>query len=131
VFRGDDGLDEVTVSTTTRVWWVRDGQIGERQVDPERLGLQLHPVESLRGGDANHNAQVVRDVFAGAQGPVRDAVLLNAGIALALARPDSGPTQDDFEHDLRTGMALAAETIDRGAATDLVSRWVSVTRPSR
>jgi anthranilate phosphoribosyltransferase len=130
VFRGDDGLDEVTVSTTTRVWWVRDGQIGDRQVDPKRLGLQLHPVESLRGGDAQHNAQVVRDVFAGAPGPVRDAVLLNAGIALALARPDSGPTQDDFDEDLRAGMALAAQAIDGGAATDLVSRWVSATRAS-
>lgn len=129
VFRGDDGLDEVTVSTTTQVWWVRGGQISDRQVDPTRLGLQLHPVESLRGGDARHNAGVVRDVFAGAPGPVRDAVLLNAGIALALARPDSGPSQDDFDSDLRSAMASAAEAIDSGAATDLVGRWVAATRP--
>lgn len=131
VFRGDDGLDEVTVSTTTRVWWVRDGVVSDRQVDPKRLGMQLHPVESLRGGDAQHNAQVVRDVFAGVTGPVRDAVLLNAGIAIALARPDSGPTVDDFDRDLRAGMSVAAETIDRGAATELVSRWVAATRSPR
>src|SRR6476646_653532 len=66
VFRGDDGLDEVTVSTTTHVWWVRDGAVTERSIDPERLGLRLHPIEDLRGGDAAHNAGVVRDGFAGA-----------------------------------------------------------------
>ncbi|MDN5795061.1 MAG: anthranilate phosphoribosyltransferase [Intrasporangium sp.] len=129
VFRGDDGLDEVTVSTTTRVWWVRDRTVVERRVDPQRVGLPLHPVESLRGGDAGHNAQVVRDVFSGAPGAVRDAVLLNAGIALALAQRDSGSTQDDFERDLRAGMAGAAEAIDHGAASELVSRWVAATRP--
>ena len=61
VFRGDDGLDEITVSTTSSVWWVRDGQVSERSLDPTRLGLELHPIEALRGGDAAHNAQVVRD----------------------------------------------------------------------
>jgi anthranilate phosphoribosyltransferase len=128
VFRGDDGLDEVTVSTTTHVWWVRGGAVRERSVDPERLGLRLHPVEDLRGGDAAHNAGVVREVFAGATGAVRDAVLLNAGIALALTRPDSGPSEADFDADLRAGMAVAAEAIDSGAATGLVDRWVTATR---
>lgn len=128
VFRGDDGLDEVTVSTTTHVWWVRGGEVTERSVDPTRLGLDLHPVEALRGGDAAHNASVVRDVFAGARGAIRDAVVLNAGIALALTRPDSGPGQDDFDRDLRAGMELAAQSIDSGAATDVIDRWVAATR---
>ncbi len=128
VFRGDDGLDEVTVSTTTHVWWVRGGTVAERSVDPTRLGLELHPIEDLRGGDASHNAGVVRDVFAGATGAIRDAVLLNAGIALALTRPDSGPSAADFDADLRAGMELAATAIDSGAATDLVDRWVAATR---
>ncbi|GAA1972871.1 anthranilate phosphoribosyltransferase [Terrabacter lapilli] len=128
VFRGDDGLDEVTVSTTTHVWWVRGGVVTERSLDPTRLGLSLHPVEALRGGDAAHNAGVVRDVFAGATGAVRDAVLLNAGIALAVTQPDSGPTQADFEADVRAGMDRAAHAIDSGAATGLVDRWVEATR---
>jgi anthranilate phosphoribosyltransferase len=128
VFRGDDGLDEVTVSTTSRVWWVRGGRVLDRQVHPERVGLPLHSIEALRGGDAAHNAQVARDVFAGRVGAVRDAVLLNAGIALALTRPDSGPTQEDFDRDLRSAMDLAAETIDGGAVADLVSRWAAATR---
>ncbi|MFC7594261.1 anthranilate phosphoribosyltransferase [Terrabacter sp. GCM10028922] len=127
VFRGDDGLDEITVSTTTHVWWVRGGTVTERSVDPTRLGLALHPIEDLRGGDAAHNAGVVRDTFAGAAGAVRDAVLLNAGIALALTRPDSGSSEVDFDGDLRAGMDLAAEAIDSGAATALLERWVAAT----
>ncbi len=127
VFRGDDGLDEVTVATTTRVWWVRNGQIGDRSIDPTRLGLELHPTEALRGGDAMHNAQVVREVFAGATGAVRDAVLLNAGIALALTEPDSGATQADFDRDLRTAMDRAAVAIDSGAASRVIDRWVEAT----
>ena len=128
VFRGDDGLDEVTVSTTTHVWWVRDGAVTERSLDPTRLGLELHPIEELRGGDAAHNARVVVDTFAGATGAVRDAVLLNAGIALALTQPDSGSTEADFDADVRAGMHRAAHAIDSGAATALVQRWVSATR---
>ncbi len=128
VFRGDDGLDEVTVSTTTTVWWVRGGEVGDRVVDPTRLGLALHPIEALRGGDAEHNAGVVREVFAGATGAVRDAVLLNAGIALALTRPDSGARQEDFDADLRVAMEVAAAAIDDGSATRVVERWVAATR---
>lgn len=128
VFRGDDGLDEVTVSTTTSVWWVRGGSVGRRVVDPVRLGLKHHPIESLRGGDAAHNAGVVREVFAGACGAPRDAVLLNAAIALALTRPDSGDDQDSFERDLSTALDRAAATIDSGAAARLVDRWVAATR---
>src|SRR3954447_1218453 len=128
VFRGDDGLDEVTVSTTTRVWWVRGGAVTERSLDPTRLGFELHPIEELRGGDAVHNAGVVRDTFAGTTGAVRDAVLLNAGIALALTRPDSGASEADFDADLRAGLRLAAEAIDSGAATRTIDRWLTATR---
>jgi anthranilate phosphoribosyltransferase len=128
VFRGEDGLDEVTVSTTTRVWWVRGGQVTERLLDPTRVGLSLHPVEALRGGDAVHNAGVVRSVFEGAAGPVRDAVLLNAGIALMLTGTDSGTDDEAFHADLGVAMERAAATIDSGAALDLVGRWVTATR---
>nr|MBU9945222.1 anthranilate phosphoribosyltransferase [Dermatophilaceae bacterium] len=70
VFRGDDGLDELTLATTSTVWWVRDGDVTELSLDPSDLGLELSPVEALRGGDAAHNAQVVRDLLAGEVGPV-------------------------------------------------------------
>ena len=128
VFRGDDGLDELTISTTSTVWWVRGGVVHEHTLDPRELGLELHPLETLRGGDAVHNAGVVREVFGGQQGPVRDAVVLNAGIALALTGEDSGPGHDAFTADVRAGMDRAARAIDEGAATAVVGRWVAATR---
>ncbi len=128
VFRGDDGLDELTLATTSTVWWVRGGEVHERVLDPVRLGLENHPTSALRGGDASHNAGVVRDVFAGQVGPVRDAVVLNAGIALALTEPDRGSEPDDFVADVRAGMDRALAAIDSGAAARLVERWVAATR---
>ncbi len=127
VFRGDDGLDELTISTTSRVWWVRGGTVREYRVDPTSVGLELHPLETLRGADAAFNAQVVRDVFAGAAGPIRDAVVLNAGVALALTMPDRGELQADFIASLQSGMNRAAAAIDDGGATSVLKRWVSAT----
>jgi anthranilate phosphoribosyltransferase len=128
IFRGDDGLDEVTISTTSSVWWVRRGTVREYSIDPAWVGLDRHPLESLRGADATYNAQVVREVFAGELGPVRDAVLLNAGVALALTVPDKGETQADFNAALQAGMHRAAAAIDDGSATSLLNRWVTVTQ---
>src|SRR5665811_2380162 len=128
IFRGDDGLDELTVSTTSRVWWVRSGAIREYVVDPRAVGLELHPLETLRGGDAAYNAQIVRDVFGGAVGPIRDAVVLNAGIALALTTPDQGERPADFVAALRTAMDRAAAAIDDGGATSVLQRWIAATK---
>jgi len=128
VFRGDDGLDELTISTTSRVWWVRSGVVSEYSLDPAWVGLERHPLETLRGADAAYNAQVVRNVFAGAVGPVRDAVVLNAGVALALTVPDRGEKQADFIAALRAGMDRAGAAIDDGSATSVLQRWVTATR---
>jgi anthranilate phosphoribosyltransferase len=128
VFRGDDGLDELTISTTSRIWWVRDGAVREYNLDPAWVGLEHHPLETLRGADAEYNAQVVRDVFAGATGPVRDAVVLNTGVALALTVRDRGQSQADFIASLQAGMDRARAAIDDGSATSLLQRWVTVTR---
>lgn len=132
VFRGDDGLDEVTPATTTRMWWVgaRDSVV-DLTLDPRRLGLDLRPVDALRGGDAEHNAAVARDVFAGATGAVRDAVLLNAGTALALLAAGEGgshpTTEDELHTQVRAGMDRAAAAIDDGSAARVVERWVAAT----
>ncbi len=128
VFRGDDGLDELTISTTSTVWWVRNGAIREYDVDPRSVGLELHPLETLRGGDAAYNAQVVRDVFGGAVGPIRDAVVLNAGIALALTTPDQGERPADFVAALRSAMDRAVAAIDDGGATSVLQRWIAATK---
>ncbi len=124
VFRGDDGLDELTLATTSTLWWVRGGTVAVHTVDPQRLGLTVAPTEALRGGDAAYNAQVLLDLFAGKGGPVRDAVLLNAAVALALVKD----ADSDVHTDLRAGMDQAAAAIDSGAAASLVQRWVAATR---
>lgn len=123
VFRGDDGLDELTTTTTSSVWVVHDGQVHEDRVDPSSLGLAPATTEDLRGGDAAHNAEVVRRLLAGDRGPVRDAVVLNAGAALAVHDEPGAPVQESLER----GMAKAAGAIDSGAAGALLERWVAAT----
>jgi len=124
VFRGDDGLDELTITTTSRVWIVRDGAVREDRVDPRDLGFELNGIETLRGGDAAFNADVARKLFAGAQGPVRDAVLLNSAAALAAL----GPGEGSLTQQLAAGIDRAAAALDSGAAQDALERWVTATR---
>lgn len=127
VFRGDDGLDEITITGPSHVWWVRAGEVRELQLDPTDLGVALAPIDNLRGGGPADNAAVVRRVLAGDLGPIRDAVLLNAGLALALTGHDSGTDAAAFHADVRAAMDTAAATIDSGAAQRLLERWVAAT----
>ena len=124
VFRGDDGLDELTTTTTSRVWVVRDGEVDEQRLDPADLGVPAVEREALRGGDAAYNAKVVRALLSGERGPVRDAVLLNAGAALAVYDGLRDPLLDA----VGGGMQRAGEAIDSGAAADVLDRWVRVSQ---
>ncbi|GHF01625.1 anthranilate phosphoribosyltransferase 1 [Streptomyces spiralis] len=121
VFRGDDGLDELTTTATSRVWVVRDGKVTEEAFDPREVGIDLVPVEALRGADASYNAEVARRLLDGEQGPVRDAVLLNSAAALVALEPGSGTLVEQ----IRAGMEKAAESIDSGAARRTLERWVA------
>ncbi|MBI2243159.1 MAG: anthranilate phosphoribosyltransferase [Nocardioides sp.] len=123
VFRGDDGLDELTTTTTSRLWWVHGGEVRETSVDPADLGIARAEAGALRGGDAAHNAEVVRRLLAGETGAVRDAVVLNAGAALAVYdEPGSAPDQA-----LVAGVERARESLDSGAAARVLDRWVAAT----
>jgi anthranilate phosphoribosyltransferase len=121
VFRGDDGLDELTTTATSRIWVVRDGTVREQAFDPRDVGIDLVPVSALRGADASYNAEVARRLLDGERGPVRDAVLLNSAAALVALTPGEGPLTDQ----LRAGMARAAESIDSGSARRTLERWVA------
>ncbi|MEQ6901150.1 anthranilate phosphoribosyltransferase [Nocardioides sp. YIM 152588] len=121
VFRGDDGLDELTTTTTSQVWVAHRGEITTAEVDPRALGLAPATPEDLRGGDAAHNADVVRRVLAGERGPVRDAVLLNAGAALAVYDEPGAPVMES----LARGLERAAAAVDSGAADAALQRWVA------
>ena len=121
VFRGDDGLDELTTTTTSRVWRVHDGTVTESSVDPAELGIARGTTEALRGGAAAHNADVVRRLLDGETGAVRDAVVLNAAAALAV---HDAPGEDP-QAALVAGLARATEAIDTGAAKAALDRWVA------
>ncbi|MEB8337050.1 anthranilate phosphoribosyltransferase [Streptomyces endophyticus] len=121
VFRGDDGLDELTTTGTSRVWTVRDGGVREESFDPRDVGIAVVPIEALRGGDPSYNAEVALRLLDGEQGPVRDAVLLNSAAALVAVRPGEGTLVEQ----IRAGMDRAAESIDSGAAKAALERWVA------
>ncbi|WNI15176.1 anthranilate phosphoribosyltransferase [Actinacidiphila sp. ITFR-21] len=121
VFRGDDGLDELTTTATSQVWVVRDGKVGQTSFDPRDVGIELVPVEALRGADAAYNAEVARRLLAGETGPVRDAVLLNSAAALVALHPGDGP----LEQQIAAGIEQAARSVDSGAAAAVLDRWVA------
>ena len=121
VFRGDDGLDELTTTTTSSLWVVHDGEVTEATIDPADFGFARASTEALRGGDAAFNAEVVRRLVAGEPGAVRDAVLLNAGAALAVYHHPGEPVADS----LAAGIARATEAVDSGAAGATLEGWVA------
>ncbi|MFB7183111.1 anthranilate phosphoribosyltransferase [Streptomyces sp. NPDC056257] len=121
VFRGDDGLDELTTTATSRIWWVRDGKVSEQSFDPRDIGIDLVEVSALAGGDPAYNADVARRLLAGETGPVREAVLLNSAAALVALDPGTGT----LEEQLAAGLVRAAESIDSGAARAALERWVA------
>jgi anthranilate phosphoribosyltransferase len=126
VLHGDDGLDELTTTTTSRVWWVRGGEIREEVVDPDELGVARSVPGALRGGDARLNAAIGRRLLEGETGPVRDAVLLNAAAALVAAEPSSDA--GSLAELLTTALARAAEALDSGKAFSVLGRWIEVSQ---
>jgi anthranilate phosphoribosyltransferase len=125
VFRGEDGLDELSTTSPAQVWEVRGGEVVTHRLDARGLGLKAATLEDLRGGDAAHNAGVVRSVLAGETGPVRDAVLLNAAAALVAVAEDPGTAT--LEERLAGGLERAATSVDSGAAAEVLDRWVAAT----
>jgi anthranilate phosphoribosyltransferase len=121
VVRGDDGLDEITTTTTTTAWVVSNGTVRLDTIDPTRLGVAPIAQSDLAGGDARVNADAVRALVSGTRGPVRDTVLVNAAGAIAAFKGVS----DDLHADLTVAMESAAAAIDSGAAGELLERWIT------
>jgi anthranilate phosphoribosyltransferase len=112
-----EGLDEIAVTGMTHLAEVKDGQVERYAMVPEDMGLRRWPKEGIAGGDAALNARILRDVLSGQKGAPRDAVLANA--AAALAAGGAAP-------DLAAGVPLAAESIDRGAAREKLTRLAAL-----
>lgn len=121
VFRGDDGLDELTTTTTSKVWLVTAGSVRPTVLDPTLFGIAPAGPQALRGGDAGFNADVVRRLLAGERGPVREAVLLNAAAAIAAFDGRLDSAEQAVEH----GLPIATAAIDSGAAAALLKAWIS------
>ncbi len=146
VFRGDDGLDELTTTGPSRVWEVVPGE-GEprvQQLDPADLGIARASISDLTGGDAAFNASVVRSVLAGDPGPVRDAVLLNASAALVAlmsvpgrgtgqasgqgsGQPGPDPRSASLTERFAAALARVTAAVDEGRAAAVLDDWVAAT----
>jgi anthranilate phosphoribosyltransferase len=116
VVHGEDGLDEVSPTAPSRTWEVRDGTVHEGRLEPEDLGVVPARREEIVGGDPAKNAAMARRVLDGAKDGTRTAILLNAGAACYVA---------GIARDMREGIKLAAEAIDRGRAGDVLARFVT------
>ena len=114
---GSDGTDELTITGTSWVCGVENGTVTEFEVHPEDAGLPVHPFEAIVGGTPEENARDFKALLDGAPSAYRDAVLLNAAAALVVA---------DAADDLKTGVAMAEESIDSGAASDKIARVAQV-----
>jgi anthranilate phosphoribosyltransferase len=117
LFRGVDGLDELTTTDLSTVYDVKDGNVRETHLDPSKVGLGKVKPEDLAGGDASYNADIARRIIDGEPGAQREVVVLNAGAALQVA---------GFAETLEEGMATAARAIDDGEAAKTLIRWVEV-----
>lgn len=126
VVHGDDGLDELTTTTTSTIWRVQAGTIEKLTFDPLGFGFPRARVSELVGGDAETNAAEARRVFGGATGPVRDAVVLNA--AGAMVAHDGLSSHAEWLPSWEDGLRRAAAAIDSGAAGRLLERWVDVSQ---
>jgi anthranilate phosphoribosyltransferase len=125
VFRGTDGLDELSVAAPSRVWVVGDGEVRDDSVDPADLGIAPAAPDALRGADAAHNAALTKRLLDGETGAIRDAVLLNAAAALVAL---DGPTSAPVTKQLAAALPRAVDSLDSGAAGSALEGWIAASR---
>lgn len=121
VFRGDDGLDEITLATTTSILTIGNGEISSDRIDASDFSMANAPISALVGGDAQENARITKAIFAGQRGAPRDAVLLNAAAAIAAF---DGEYELSIHERLSKSLKKAAESVDSGKASALLDEWV-------
>jgi anthranilate phosphoribosyltransferase len=130
VFRGDDGLDELTTTGHSHIWEISRGQVVEHDLNPSDLGIVTASLDDIRGGDPRHNAEILKETLTGAKGPVRDIVILNAAAGLVsfeLAK-DASQVLRPITERLSEQMVKAEEAIDSGAALIKLDQWVAATQ---
>jgi anthranilate phosphoribosyltransferase len=120
VVHGAGGVDELSPAGPNLVCEVRDGRVTRREIDPADFGVPRCAPEDLVGGTPADNARTIREVFAGAPGPKREAVLLNAAGAIAAA---------GHAEDLAEGYEVAKQAVDSNAAAERLEELVSFSQP--
>lgn len=134
VFRGDDGLDELTTTTTSSVWLAADGKVVAETLDPTVFGLARASTQDLRGGDAQTNATVVRRLVDGEPGPVRDAVVLNAAAAIVAEGGLSGVSAvpgQSLQDRFAAALKRADKAIQDSSAAVTLDRWIQVSQAAK
>ena len=131
VFRGNDGLDELTTTANNHIWQVSGGVVTPQELNPLKLGLAKAQIADLIGGDAEFNAQVARDLFAGKTsgnlGAIKDIVMLNAagGVVSYLMAKDSSKADVDLLVRFQDALEQVAQTLESGAAEAKLADWVA------
>lgn len=113
---GQDGIDEISVSAPTTVVEISGNELTKYEISPEQFGMQRHSMNELRGGEPKENAAIAKEILSGKKGAGRDAVLLNTGAALHIAK----------EIGIDDGIRLAAEMIDSGKALQTLNDFIGV-----
>ena len=125
VFRGDDGLDEITLNGTTTLLAIGGEKIVREQIDAKDFGIDNAPLAAIVGGDGAENAAISMAIFKGEKGAPRDVVLLNAAVTIAAFDGELGlPVKERISK----ALIRATSAIDSGAALDLVAKWGELSR---
>jgi anthranilate phosphoribosyltransferase len=123
VFRGDDGLDEITLDGPTSVLSISKDGISSDRIDARDFGIDKAPISAVVGGDGEENAAITRRIFAGERGAYRDIVLLNAAVTIAAF---DGELELDIHERISKSLQRAEVAVDSGAATELLLKWAAL-----
>jgi len=128
VVRGNDGLDEISIGGTTQIWDVRSGEVKEFEFDAKELGIPKAGVEKLAGGDATHNAQLIRKALSeNGSGPIQDAICVNAAASIVAYENLGG----DFFTQMQLAFARAKGSVESGASLQVLNAWANYSESVR
>lgn len=132
VFRSDEGMDEISTTGYSRIWEISGGDVHQHDLHPRDVGIATARLDDLIGGTPEYNAEVVRDVLSGREGPKRDVVLLNAAAALVAfdLAIDVSSANTPLRERLAAKIEVARDSIDSGAAEKALNEWIAITNES-
>ncbi|MEC8912700.1 MAG: anthranilate phosphoribosyltransferase, partial [Chloroflexota bacterium] len=119
IVHGNDGLDEITLSTTSTIWTLDSGIVSKTEVSPKEFGIKESPLSTIAAPDPDISARIIRSVFEGEGGAAREVVLLNSAAALNAA---------NYVDNLQSGIEASSKSIDSGSALASLSSYVELSK---